>query len=537
MKRLFERALRSKVALRMAVLFVGCAVVPLIGLTLLTIGETTAALQEQAQGRLHHDVKAAAMGALERLSLLEETLRVVGASIDGAPSASTPPAVERLGQTLGTAAPSLAYFPIRGPMRAIRGELELPTLTEAQRSHLGNAGQLVVSVTSSAGPAHVLLVRVDVAGGGGTAAAAVNHRALFELDDDQLPPISDLCLIENSRALACSAGAPGDVVRQISSVTLDRDSADSMSGRFLVDHWTIPLKARYGAEPWTAVMMRPEAALLEPLHRFVRTFWLVLILSINVVMLVVISQVRRQLQPVVSLAEGTRRMALRNFDQPVHVRTGDEFEELGQSFNALAVELKRQFADLEAFNLGTLAALARAIDAKSHWTAGHSERVTRLAVALAVEMNLPADEIEDLRRGGLIHDIGKLATPGTILDKAGQLTDAERRIVQDHTRRGVHILEPIPGYERLLPIVGQHHERWDGAGYPDQLSGTAIARTARVLAVADVCDALQSNRPYRPGMAWPELIEFIRSRSGTHFDPAVVEAFMRLDHGRDGRPA
>lgn len=531
MRRLLDRTLHSKVARRMALLFIGCAVVPLAGLTLLTISTTTTHLEEEAWARLHHEVKASAMGALERLSLLEGTLRVVGAAIDGAPSASTPPAVERLGETLGAATPALAYFPTHGPGRPIRGQLPLPPLDDADRRQLLAAGRLLVTLPPPSEARHVLLVRVDVPGGGGIAAAAVNHRALFELDADQLPPYSELCVVQGVRELACSAGAPSEVVRQLTSTTPDR-VVETEAGAFFVSVWTIPLKASYGAEPWTAIMISPEATVLGPLRLFVRDFWLVLTISILIVALVAISQVRRQLGPVALLAQATRRMALRDFDRPVQVWTGDEFEELGRSFNALAAELKRQFADLEAFNLGTLAALARAIDAKSPWTAGHSERVTRLAVALAVEMDLPADEIADLRRGGLIHDIGKLATPAQILDKAGRLTDDERRIVEEHTRRGVHILEPIPGYERLLPIVGQHHERWDGAGYPDKLKGTAIARTARVLAVADVCDALRSDRPYRKGMAWPEVVASVQAQSGRHFDPAVVEALVRLDPRR-----
>jgi putative nucleotidyltransferase with HDIG domain len=303
---------------------------------------------------------------------------------------------------------------------------------------------------------------------------------------------------------------------------------ESSRGRFFVATWTLPLRGTYATGSWIVMMMRPESAVLGPVRPFVRDFWLVLVLSVLVVTLVAIGQVRRQLLPVASLAEATRRMARRDFDEPIRVRSGDEFEELGQSFNMLAVELKRQFSELEAFNLGTLAALARAIDAKSPWTAGHSERVTSLAVALATEMGLPADEIDDLSRGGLIHDIGKLATPAGILDKVGPLTDEELRVMQEHTRRGVHILEPIPGYARLLPMVGQHHERWDGTGYPHGLRGEAIARTARVLAVADVCDALRSDRPYRKGMAWPELVQFVRERSGTQFDPAVVKALVRL---------
>jgi putative nucleotidyltransferase with HDIG domain len=527
MRRLLERTLRSKVALRMAILFVACAVIPLVGLALITVNQMTDKLRKQALGQLHYDVKSAAMGALERLSLIEATLRVAGAAVAEAPEGTIPPAVAHLAQTLGAATPVLAYFPDHGSPRVVRGRLNRPELNQDQARHLANTGRLIVTVASAGGSQQILLVRVDTSGGG-TAAAALNHRALFALDEDQLPPFSDLCVVQDRLAASCSVGAPDDVVRQVRVAPTGRDVTPTVDGPFFVATWTIPLRGSYATEAWTTMMMRPESAVLGPVRPFVRDFWLVLVLSVLVVTLVALSQVRRQLLPVASLAEATRRLAQRNFDEPVRVHSGDEFQELGQSFNMLAVELKRQFSDLEAFNLGTLAALARAIDAKSPWTAGHSERVTRLAVALAKEVGLSADEIEDLRRGGLIHDIGKLGTPAGILDKVGSLTDAELRIMQAHTRQGVHILEPIPGYARLLPIVGQHHERWDGSGYPDGLKGEAIARTARVLAVADVCDALRSDRPYRKSMAWSELVQFVRERSGTQFDPSVVDALLRL---------
>jgi putative nucleotidyltransferase with HDIG domain len=271
------------------------------------------------------------------------------------------------------------------------------------------------------------------------------------------------------------------------------------------------------------------------LQAFLLDFWKVLALSLLVVSLLVVSQVRRQMHPLVALTAATRRLAARDFSTPVAVSSGDEFEELGASFNQLSAELGRQFAELEAFSQGTLEALARTIDAKSHWTAGHSERVTTMAVALALEMQLPEAEVTLLRRGGLVHDIGKLATPQEILDKAEMLTQEEEIIMRNHTLDGVHILEPIPAFRALLPIVEQHHERWDGRGYPHGLAGVNIARTARVLAVADVFDAMRSDRPYRTGMPRANVVTMIRAGAGTHFDPDVVVAFVRLMAADTGR--
>jgi len=191
-------------------------------------------------------------------------------------------------------------------------------------------------------------------------------------------------------------------------------------------------------------------------------------------------------------------------------------------------QLKITLEALEQLDLGTLTALARAIDAKSAWTAGHSERVTNLALKLGRAMGLPAESLELIHRGGLLHDIGKIGTPLTVLDKPGKLEPEEMQIMRDHVNIGVRILEPIPCLREALPIVAQHHEWLDGSGYPAGLAGENICLLARVLAVADCYDAMVSDRPYRKGLPQQQALEILRQRSGTQFDPAVIEVFMRL---------
>lgn len=187
---------------------------------------------------------------------------------------------------------------------------------------------------------------------------------------------------------------------------------------------------------------------------------------------------------------------------------------------------------LDALSAGTLVAFARAIDANSPWTAGHSERVTGFAVVLGRRLGLSAGELEVLQRGGLLHDIGKIAIPPAILDKAARLSDDEWKVMQRHPVIGCEILAPIPGFREALPIVRSHHERMDGTGYPDRLMGDDIPYLARVLAIADVFDALVSNRPYRAGLTAEQACEMIRSESGTHLDPRMVAVF--LEAVRDG---
>ncbi|MEQ1691291.1 MAG: HD domain-containing phosphohydrolase [Gemmatimonas sp.] len=184
---------------------------------------------------------------------------------------------------------------------------------------------------------------------------------------------------------------------------------------------------------------------------------------------------------------------------------------------------------LDALSSGTLRAFAQAIDANSHWTAGHSERVTRLAMELGRKLDLSLPELSILYRGGLMHDIGKIGIPPAVLDKATHLDDTERALIERHPEIGERILRPIPAFVDALPIVRSHHERFDGTGYPDRLRGEEIPWLARVLAVADVYDALVSDRPYREGLSAKAAITMIESNVGTHFDPRVVAALLAID--------
>lgn len=184
--------------------------------------------------------------------------------------------------------------------------------------------------------------------------------------------------------------------------------------------------------------------------------------------------------------------------------------------------LRRELVELSG---ETLRALANAIDAKSRWTTGHSERVTDLARAIGRRLGLGVAELETLHRGGLLHDVGKIGVSSDILDRHGSLSAAERRAVEAHTTIGARILEPVRVFEPLLGIVLHHHERWDGKGYPHGLAGTDIPFLARIVAVADVFDALASPRPYRQALSMDVVIRHIRAESERAFDPECVEAF------------
>jgi len=182
--------------------------------------------------------------------------------------------------------------------------------------------------------------------------------------------------------------------------------------------------------------------------------------------------------------------------------------------------------ELELLNWGPLEALARTVDAKSKWTAGHSERVAGLAVRIARVMGFDQKSIDCLHRAGYLHDIGKIGVPLIILDKPGKLTEEEYNQVKQHPVIGAKIIEPIEAYTDAIPMILQHHERFDGKGYPHGISGEKLSLGARILAVADVYDALISSRPYRQGWVEENVIQLIVDESGKQFDPKVVDALM-----------
>lgn len=192
-------------------------------------------------------------------------------------------------------------------------------------------------------------------------------------------------------------------------------------------------------------------------------------------------------------------------------------------------ELQRANADLILGYDATIEGWSRALDLRDKETKGHTQRVARLTIDLARRMNVPEETLIHIRRGALLHDIGKMGVPDSILLKPGPLTDQEWVIMKKHPVYAREMLEPIAYLRPALEIPVFHHEKWDGSGYPDGLSGLAIPLSARLFSVADVYDALTSERPYRTAWTKTKALDYIRDEAGKHFDPQVVDAFLGLD--------
>ena len=189
--------------------------------------------------------------------------------------------------------------------------------------------------------------------------------------------------------------------------------------------------------------------------------------------------------------------------------------------------LQKSNFDLEYAYDATIEGWSHALDLRDHETEGHTLRVTEMAVDLARLLGLDEESLVQLRRGGLLHDVGKLGVPDNILLKSGDLTEEEWKIMRMHPQFAHDWLTPIVYLRKAVEIPYNHHEKWDGSGYPRGLKGESIPLMSRIFALADVWDALTSNRPYRP--AWPpeKALQYIRENSGTHFEPALVEVFLK----------
>jgi putative nucleotidyltransferase with HDIG domain len=204
---------------------------------------------------------------------------------------------------------------------------------------------------------------------------------------------------------------------------------------------------------------------------------------------------------------------------------------------AVAIDNARLFDDLQASNeeleiayQATLEGWVRALDLRDKETEGHTQRVTALTQRLARVMGVGEDDMIHITRGALLHDIGKMAIPDGILLKPGDLTPEEREMIQKHPIYAYEMLNPIKFLRPALDIPYCHHEKWDGSGYPRGLQGISIPFAARIFSVVDVWDALIYDRPYRRGLPPSNVKKMITEKSGSHFDPRVVEAFFALDN-------
>ena len=210
------------------------------------------------------------------------------------------------------------------------------------------------------------------------------------------------------------------------------------------------------------------------------------------------------------------------------VRRALEAYELKEKNEVLLIELRNALGQLEEISMGTIRALADALDAKCDYTSGHSLRVSRYAVGIAKVMSLPANDLKDIELAGILHDVGKIGVPETILWKPDKLSADEQAIMANHPVKSAQIIGDLKGLERVRKYVLHHHEFLDGSGYPDHLIGEAIPLASRILLVADAYDAMTTDRPYRKAIGHERALVELRKHAGKQFDSHIVEALVAM---------
>jgi HD-GYP domain-containing protein (c-di-GMP phosphodiesterase class II) len=200
---------------------------------------------------------------------------------------------------------------------------------------------------------------------------------------------------------------------------------------------------------------------------------------------------------------------------------------------SLAMGNVQRYAQLERTYVSTIEALANALEAKDEYTSDHARAIAEMSLTVGRELGLQGEELKRLEISALFHDIGKIGVPSEIIRKPSPLTAEERRIMNMHPEIGEQILAPVPFLQPIRPIIRACHERWDGKGYPDGLSGSDIPLEARIVFVCDAFHAMTTDRPYRDALPESEAIRRMKLSSGTQFDPRAVDAFVKL-HREDG---
>lgn len=282
------------------------------------------------------------------------------------------------------------------------------------------------------------------------------------------------------------------------------------------------------------IVMQDEAKALASVGEMRRQTWIIS-LALAFIALIIGTILARQLtSPLLNLVSVAQKIAGGDLSTRINTKNFTEIGTLGEAFNTMSDELEEHIANLakaaeenrELF-VGAVKALAAAIDGKDKYTRGHSERVSRVSVAIGQRLGMDEEELETLRISALLHDVGKIGIDDSILKKPSALTDEEYEIMKTHPQRGYKIMKNIPAMKHFLPGMYMHHEMIDGQGYPQGLKGDEIPLQAMIVSVADTFDAMTIDRPYSKGMELDAALSRIGSFVGTRYDGKVVEALVQ----------
>jgi putative nucleotidyltransferase with HDIG domain len=292
--------------------------------------------------------------------------------------------------------------------------------------------------------------------------------------------------------------------------------------------------APVGQPAWAVLLERDRDAAFASVDRMIRDTVLWSAAALLGALLLGVVFARRLSRPIAQLAESTRAVSEGQYDTRVEVRGTAELADLSENFNRMSESistavnnLKRAARENHELFINSIRALAAAIDAKDPYTRGHSERVARYSSLVAKEMGLPSEDVRRVRLSALLHDVGKIGIDDRIIRKPTALTEEEFEIMKTHPVKGAAIMDAIPELHDVIPGMKHHHERWEGGGYPDGLTGEEIPLQARIVSVADTFDAMTTTRPYQQAMDLRFVFQRLRDLAGNRFDPQVVDALIR----------
>lgn len=347
------------------------------------------------------------------------------------------------------------------------------------------------------------------------------------LDDEYVNELSALSgaatLITSGDRIVAGTLAPG-LKNALTSPVLRELPASGIVELAGVDHAVKLLFADDGVGVYALASI--AASTQEPMQKALTAVLIIAIVSFALAAVASFWLARSISRPIDTLSRSLAAMAAsRDFDHPVEP-TGltQEVDALTITFNNMMQSVSTAEAETRSAYVGAIRALALALDARDPYTAGHSERVSALSVAVGRQLGLPEDQLDILRLGALLHDIGKIGISDAVLRKPGALTPEEFEIIQEHPTVGARILRSVPFLAPHLPIVEFHHERPDGQGYPHRLRGDEIPMLARIVHVADAFDAITSARAYRPARGSADALGELWRHAGSQFDAEVVQA-------------
>jgi len=282
-------------------------------------------------------------------------------------------------------------------------------------------------------------------------------------------------------------------------------------------------------EPYHLLSLQPIDAAMDQFTRGFKPAFLVIgacsVLTVLLLSVIVSRSVSRPLTDLVTHLRDSEKTG--DLGSDFHTRSSTkEVNQLAYALNRAAESVKESRQSLQEAYLQFVETMAQTLDARDTYTAGHSNRVSEYSVAIAAAMKLSPEQIEIINIGAKLHDIGKIGIPDAVLQKPGRLTAEEFELIKQHPRIGKRILEKMGRFQTYLPIVELHHENHDGSGYPHGLKGEAIPLEARIVHVADVYDAISSDRAYRKSMSMPRVLETLEEGAGTQFDPKVVRSLL-----------